>query len=90
MLIGGWYGFVAGLVWGGAVRIFLLHHVTWSINSICHFWGRRRFESDDESRNVLVALVALVRRVVAQQPPRVPDLRVPRAARLEIDIRAAG
>jgi stearoyl-CoA desaturase (Delta-9 desaturase) len=51
-LIGGWRGFLGGLVWGGAVRIFLLHHVTWSINSICHFLGRRRFESTDESRNV--------------------------------------
>ena len=51
-LIGGWYGFLAGLVWGGAVRIFLLHHVTFSINSICHFWGRRRFAVRDESRNV--------------------------------------
>ena len=50
--IGGWYGFVAGLVWGGGVRIFLLHHVTFSINSICHIWGRRRFRSRDESRNV--------------------------------------
>ena len=39
LLIGGWYGFLAGLFWGGAVRIFLLHHVTFSINSICHFWG---------------------------------------------------
>jgi stearoyl-CoA desaturase (delta-9 desaturase) len=51
-IVGGWYGFLGGLVWGGAVRIFLLHHVTWSINSICHFLGRRRFESADESRNV--------------------------------------
>ena len=50
--IGGRYGFLAGLVWGGAVRIFLLHHVTWSINSICHYWGRRRFVVRDESRNV--------------------------------------
>ena len=50
--IGGSYGFVAGLVWGGAVRILLLHHVTWSINSICHYWGRRRFAVRDESRNV--------------------------------------
>ncbi|MGE5690408.1 MAG: acyl-CoA desaturase [Pseudomonadota bacterium] len=50
--IGGRYGFVAGLVWGGAVRILLLHHVTWSINSICHFFGRRQFRSSDESRNV--------------------------------------
>jgi stearoyl-CoA desaturase (delta-9 desaturase) len=51
-LLGGWYGFLAGLVWGGGVRIFLLHHVTWSINSICHFFGRRHFASRDESRNV--------------------------------------
>ncbi len=51
-LLGGWYGFFAGLVWGGGVRILLLHHVTFSINSICHFWGRRRFASADESRNV--------------------------------------
>jgi stearoyl-CoA desaturase (delta-9 desaturase) len=50
--IGGWYGFLAGVVWGGAVRILLLHHVTWSINSICHYWGRRRFAVRDESRNV--------------------------------------
>jgi stearoyl-CoA desaturase (delta-9 desaturase) len=52
LLLGGWYGLLAGLVWGGAIRIFLLHHVTFSINSICHFWGRRRFASADESRNV--------------------------------------
>jgi stearoyl-CoA desaturase (delta-9 desaturase) len=50
--IGGRYGFLAGLVWGGAVRVLLLHHVTWSINSICHYWGRRRFTVRDESRNV--------------------------------------
>jgi stearoyl-CoA desaturase (delta-9 desaturase) len=52
VLIGGWYGALAGLVWGGGIRIFLLHHVTFSINSICHFWGRKRFQSTDESRNV--------------------------------------
>jgi stearoyl-CoA desaturase (delta-9 desaturase) len=52
LLIGGWYGALAGLVWGGGIRIFLLHHVTFSINSICHFWGRKRFSSSDESRNV--------------------------------------
>ena len=51
-LIGGWYGVIAGLVWGGGIRILLLHHVTFSINSICHFWGRKRFRSADESRNV--------------------------------------
>ena len=40
------------LLWGGFVRIFLLHHVTWSINSVCHFFGRRRFATDDHSTNV--------------------------------------
>ena len=40
------------LVWAGLVRIFLIHHVTWSINSICHFYGRRRFDTDDQSTNV--------------------------------------
>jgi stearoyl-CoA desaturase (delta-9 desaturase) len=40
------------LVWAGLVRIFLLHHATFSINSICHFFGRRRFETRDESTNV--------------------------------------
>ncbi len=34
------------------MRIFLVHHVTWSINSICHFFGRRRFDTDDHSTNV--------------------------------------
>jgi stearoyl-CoA desaturase (delta-9 desaturase) len=43
---------LTALLWGGFVRIFVLHHVTWSINSICHFVGRRRFDVDDESRNV--------------------------------------
>jgi stearoyl-CoA desaturase (delta-9 desaturase) len=43
---------LTGLLWGGAVRILLLHHVTYSINSLCHFFGRRRFRTGDESRNL--------------------------------------
>ncbi len=43
---------VQALFWGGVMRIFLLHHVTWSVNSVCHFFGRRRFRVKDESRNV--------------------------------------
>jgi stearoyl-CoA desaturase (delta-9 desaturase) len=46
-------GALTGLLWGGLVRIFLLHHVTWSINSICHFFGARRFDVDDHSTNVV-------------------------------------
>ena len=46
---GGWRA--AGLLWGGLVRIFLTHHVTWSVNSVCHTFGKRAFETNDRSRN---------------------------------------
>jgi stearoyl-CoA desaturase (delta-9 desaturase) len=45
-------GGLTALLWGGAVRIFLLHHATFSINSLCHFFGGRRFATGDESRNL--------------------------------------
>lgn len=45
--IGGW----SGLLWGGLVRIFLTHHVTWSVNSVCHTFGKREFETNDQSHN---------------------------------------
>ena len=44
-------GAVSAAVWAGLLRMFLLHHVTWSINSICHFYGTRPFVSRDEARN---------------------------------------
>ena len=43
---------LTGLLWGGAVRMLVLHHVTYSINSLCHFFGRRAYETKDESRNL--------------------------------------
>jgi stearoyl-CoA desaturase (delta-9 desaturase) len=43
---------LTGLLWGGFVRLLVLHHVTYSINSLCHFFGHRRFETGDESRNL--------------------------------------
>lgn len=49
-----WTGALLGLLWGGAVRIFLVHHVTWSVNSACHLWGTKAFRSHDESRNNLL------------------------------------
>jgi stearoyl-CoA desaturase (delta-9 desaturase) len=56
---GTWQGALTALLWGGAIRIFLLHHVTFSINSVCHFWGRRRFKTPDHSRNVwLMSLIS--------------------------------
>jgi stearoyl-CoA desaturase (delta-9 desaturase) len=45
-------GAAGGLLWGGLVRIFFVHHVTWSVNSVCHFLGTRRFDTDDRSTNV--------------------------------------
>jgi stearoyl-CoA desaturase (delta-9 desaturase) len=49
---GGIEGALRGLVWGGLVRVFVVHHVTWSVNSICHYFGRRRFATEDRSTNV--------------------------------------
>jgi stearoyl-CoA desaturase (Delta-9 desaturase) len=47
-----WWGALTALLWGGLVRVGLLHHVTWSINSICHMFGHRPFASRDRSANV--------------------------------------
>jgi stearoyl-CoA desaturase (delta-9 desaturase) len=43
---------LTGLLWGGAVRMLVVHHVTYSINSLCHYFGRKRFDTEDESRNL--------------------------------------
>lgn len=49
-----WPGVWTGLIWGGLVRLFLVHHVTWSVNSACHLWGSQPYESNDRSRNNIV------------------------------------
>ncbi|MQF69499.1 acyl-CoA desaturase [SAR202 cluster bacterium AD-804-J14_MRT_500m] len=55
-ILGGWTGFI----WGGVVRIFVTHHVTWSVNSVCHMFGSRPFNTKDQSTNFwLVGLLAL-------------------------------
>ena len=51
LLIGTPSGAWTGFVWGGLVRILFVHHVTWSVNSVCHVWGRQPFRSHDQSRN---------------------------------------
>ena len=55
-LIGYWLGGTVGaglegLVWGGLIRIFAYQHATFSVNSICHMFGRQHYRSRDESRN---------------------------------------
>ena len=49
-----WMGALLGFLWGGLARIFLVHHITWSINSVCHVWGTQPFGDKDESRNNVV------------------------------------
>ncbi len=61
-----------GLLWGGLVRIFFVHHVTWSVNSVCHFLGSRRFDTDDRSTNVFWLALPVAGRVLAPQPPAFP------------------
>ena len=51
LLTWSWRGALTGLIWGGLARVFLVHHVTWSVNSVCHLWGRRPFKTGDHSRN---------------------------------------
>jgi stearoyl-CoA desaturase (delta-9 desaturase) len=53
-------GAFAAFLWAGLIRMALLHHVTWSINSVCHIWGRRPFATGDRSTNVAaLAVVSL-------------------------------
>jgi stearoyl-CoA desaturase (Delta-9 desaturase) len=52
VITGSLAGGLTGLLWGGVVRVLLLHHVTFSINSLCHFFGRRPFATGDQSRNL--------------------------------------
>ncbi len=56
-LIGGW----TGLLYGGVMRVFLMHHTTWAVNSICHLWGQRPFNlgNDKATNNFLVGLFAM-------------------------------
>ncbi len=51
-LTGSVLGGLTALLWGGAARIFLVHHATFSINSLCHFFGRQDYDTGDESRNL--------------------------------------
>lgn len=58
--VGGWAGAGSAFLWGGLVRIFLTSHVTWSVNSVCHYFGARMFTTTDKSRNnPIIGLLAL-------------------------------
>jgi len=56
--IGGtWQAAFNGLIWGGLLRIFLVDHVTWSVNSFCHTFGRQPHGSKDNSRNLALLCI---------------------------------
>jgi stearoyl-CoA desaturase (delta-9 desaturase) len=65
MLIAGlwdlsWQSALTGLIWGGLFRMFLVHHCTWMVNSICHLFGKRPYDTHDNSRNnALVAILTM-------------------------------
>ncbi len=56
---GDWRSGVEGLVWGGLLRVFAYQHATFSVNSICHMFGRQDYRTRDEARNnwLVAALV---------------------------------
>jgi stearoyl-CoA desaturase (delta-9 desaturase) len=54
LLRGSWSGALLGLLWGGLVRLFLVHQVTWGVNSVCHLWGSQPFQVPDHSKNNFV------------------------------------
>jgi stearoyl-CoA desaturase (Delta-9 desaturase) len=59
-LAGTLWGAVAGFLWGGLARVFIVHHLTWSVNSLGHYFGRRRFATTDRSGNLFsLALLSL-------------------------------
>jgi stearoyl-CoA desaturase (delta-9 desaturase) len=55
-----WQGALGGLIWGGLVRVFVLHHATFSVNSVCHLWGRRPFTTRVDDRATNFAPLALL------------------------------
>jgi stearoyl-CoA desaturase (delta-9 desaturase) len=52
-----WQAGLTAILWAGLVRIFLVHHTTWSINSVCHLFGTRPYNTSDQSRNNVVCAV---------------------------------
>ena len=84
-LIGGlwgmsWQGALTAFFWASLVRVALLHHVTWAINSICHTFGSDGIRGPRQVEERVLDGDRVVRRVLAQPAPRGPDLRAARRA----------
>jgi stearoyl-CoA desaturase (Delta-9 desaturase) len=52
-----WLGFARGFLWGGLIRILVVHHTTWSINSVCHVFGSQTYQVKDYSTNNVVLAI---------------------------------
>lgn len=57
VLTGSWAGVGNGLLWGGFVRLFLVHHMMWTSGSTAHMFGTRPFDTDDASTNNILLAV---------------------------------
>jgi stearoyl-CoA desaturase (delta-9 desaturase) len=80
---------LTGILWGGAVRMFVLHHVTYSINSLCHVFGRRPFETGDESRNLAWLAVPAFGEAWHNNHHAFPTSAVHGLRRWQVDVSAA-
>ena len=57
---GSWMAALTGFIWGGLIRIFLSSHITWSVNSVCHYMGKRMYKTTDDSKNnFIIGILAL-------------------------------
>jgi len=52
-----WLGFARGFLWGGLIRVLVVHHTTWSINSVCHVFGSQPYQVKDHSTNNAVLAI---------------------------------
>ena len=78
VLSGTLVGALTALLWAGLVRMALLHHVTWSVNSLCHTFGRRPGRHHRPEHQPVGAGRGVPRRQLAQHPPRPPLVGPPR------------
>ena len=74
-------GGLTALLWGGAARIFFMHHATFSINSLCHYFGRHDYDTGDESRNLAWLAIPTWGEAWHNNHHAFPTLLPPRAAR---------
>lgn len=52
-----WQGFARGFLWGGLIRVLVVHHTTWSINSVCHVFGSQPYQVKDHSTNNVILAI---------------------------------